>query len=59
MYSSNEYSYILSGEGTENGKKVSIVTFKPNKRKGDFTQIKVSIDPTTNKVVTMTAYGRR
>ncbi|NJN35170.1 MAG: outer membrane lipoprotein carrier protein LolA [Saprospiraceae bacterium] len=59
IYQKKEYTYAISGENAESwSKKATIITFKPNSRKGEYTQIKVAIDQKTNQVVSITAFGK-
>ena len=56
---SKEFSYGMTGESVETwSKKASLITFKSNKRNGEYTKIVVTVDQKTNYVVSAQAYGR-
>ena len=59
IYENKEYSYAIKEETAEGwSKKATIIVFKPNNRRNEFTQIRVAIDQKTNQVVNLTASGR-
>ena len=59
IYENKEYSYAIQDETAEGwSKKATIIVFKPNNRRNEFTQIRVAIDQKTNQVVNLTASGR-
>jgi outer membrane lipoprotein carrier protein len=59
IYEKGDYIYAIMGEDAESwSTKATSITFKPVKRTGDYTQIRVSIDQKTNQIVSMTAFGR-
>jgi outer membrane lipoprotein carrier protein len=59
IYENKEYSYAIQNEEAEGwSKKATIIVFKPNNRRNEFTQIRVAIDQKTNQVVSLTASGR-
>ena len=59
IYENKEYSYTIQDEKAESwSKKATVIIFKPNNRRNEFTQIRVAIDQKTNQVVSLTASGR-
>lgn len=59
IYESKDYTYAIQDETAEGwSKKATIIIFKPNNRRNEFTQIRIAIDQKTNQVVSLTAFGR-
>ena len=59
IYENKEYTYVIQDETAESwSKKATIIIFKPNNRRNEFTQIRVAIDQKTNNIVSLTTSGR-
>lgn len=50
--------YAISGEGTENGKHVVFIEFKPTNNQEDYSKMRVAIDKTTDQVVQVKIFGK-
>jgi outer membrane lipoprotein carrier protein len=57
LYQSNDYLYAIVGSGTESGKKCTFVEFKPKKRNGQFTKMRMSIDAATTQIVNVKVFS--
>jgi outer membrane lipoprotein carrier protein len=59
IYEKKDYTYAITGERVEGwSKKATVITFKPNNRRSDYTKIEVVIDQKTNYVVSIKAFER-
>jgi outer membrane lipoprotein carrier protein len=59
IYEKKDYTYAITGEKAEGwSKKATLITFKPNNRRSDYTKIEVVIDQKTNYVVSMKVFER-
>ncbi len=58
MYQSGEYIYAITGEGTELGAAVQYIEFKPIKRNGEYTKIRMALNKKTSQIVYIKAFTR-
>jgi outer membrane lipoprotein carrier protein len=59
IYEKPDYTYAITGERVENwSKKATVITFKPNNRRSDYTKIEVVVDQKTNYVVSIKVFER-
>jgi outer membrane lipoprotein-sorting protein len=59
IYEKSDYTYGITGERTENwSKKATVITFKPNNRRSEYTKIEFAIDQKTNYVVSVKFFDR-
>ena len=57
LYQSGQYLYAITGEGTETGKAVQYIEFKPIKRNGEYSKIRMAIEKTTGQIVVCIRLG--
>jgi len=57
-YENKEFVYSLVGEATEGGKSCNLVEFKPVKRNGDYTKLRIAVDKATDRIVSIKVFGR-
>ncbi len=59
IYEKKEYAYAVTGEGTENGKAVTYIEFKPtNSKKSEFSKIRMAIETKTTQIVSIKTFAK-
>ncbi len=58
VYQRNDYLYALTGEGTENGKLVQWIEFKPTNRNSEYSKLRLAVDKATQAIVSIKAFSR-
>ncbi len=55
---SKKYVYAIVGNGKENGKSCTFLEFKPIKKNNSYSKLRLSVETSSNKIVSMKAFSK-